>query len=258
MPIDNRAQAAKYYDANPHMPNDLPFYEALIPSPDAHILDLGCGTGRVLLPLANACGYVHGIDRSEAMISICRSKLRGAQIPSTKARVEVGDITHLALGHTFHLIIAPYRVFQNLKTDAEVAGLFSGVRTHLAPEGTCILNVFHPSRDAETLRREWCNETETLSWEVAGEDGRITCHERRPRLDPERLVLYPELIYRAYKGAALTEEAVLRIPMRCYYPEAFEQLIVEHGFRVIKRWGGYAGEPYGKGSELVVQFAAHG
>jgi hypothetical protein len=77
-------------------------------------------------------------------------------------------------------------------------------------------------------------------------------------LDPEKLVLYPELIYRTYKGAVLTEEVVLRIPMRCYYPEAFEQLIVEHGFRVIKRWGGYAGEPYGKGSELVVQFAAHG
>src|SRR6266545_1014894 len=100
MPIDIRAQAAQYYDLNPHMPNDIPFYEALIPSPDAHILELGCGTGRVLLPLATSCGYIHGIDRSEAMVAICRSKLQAAHIPSTKARVEVGDTTHFALSRT--------------------------------------------------------------------------------------------------------------------------------------------------------------
>jgi SAM-dependent methyltransferase len=258
MAIDIRTQAAKYYDAAPRMPDDLPFYKALIPSPDAHVLELGCGTGRVLVLLVGCCGYIHGVDVSEAMVSLCRMKLAAAHIPPTKAGVEVGDITNFHVGRTFHLIIAPYRVFQNLATDAEVDGLFRCVRTHLAPGGTCILNVFHPNRDPETLRREWCTETEMFAWEVAVEEGRVTCHERRPRMDPERLVLYPELIYRRHQGEALMDEAVLKIAMRCYYPAEFAKLIADHGFKVIDQWGGYAGERYGEGPELVVQFATSG
>ena len=71
------------------------------------------------------------------------------------------------------------------------------------------------------------------------------------------MILYPELIYRHYRGEALVDEATLDIAMRCYYPEEFVQLILDNGFRVLRQWGGYAGEPYGRGSELVVQFA-HG
>ena len=73
-------------------------------------------------------------------------------------------------------------------------------------------------------------------------------------MDPERMVLYPELIYRSYRGNDLVEEAVLKIVMRCYYPEEFEELILKHGFKILNRWGGYSGEPYGEGSELVLEF----
>jgi SAM-dependent methyltransferase len=172
--------AAQYYDLNPTIPDDLAFYIALIPSPDASVLELGCGTGRVLLPLVDVCGDVHGIDRSEGMLALCRKKLKAAAIPPAKARVEVGDITDFDLGHTFDLIIAPYRVFQLLDTDAAVGGLFRCVRTHLAPGGTCILNVVHPPQDPERLRQAWCTEAEIFRWEVVVEGGRVTCHERRP------------------------------------------------------------------------------
>ena len=116
------------------------------------------------------------------------------------------------------------------------------------------MNVFRPYGSPETLRREWCTETERLCWEVAVEGGRVTCHDRRPRMDPDKMVLYPELIYRRYQGEALVEEAVLKIAMRCYYQEEFVQLIINQGFRVLRQWGGYEGEPYGQGSELVIQF----
>ena len=42
--------------------------------------------------------------------------------------------------------------------------------------------------------------------------------------------------------------------MGCWYPSELERLVVEHGFRVVERWGGYAGEAWGSGPELVVQF----
>jgi len=75
MKVDIRIEAAKYYDGNPGFPNDIPFYQKLIPSPGASILELGCGTGRVTLPLVPYCKYIHGVDISAAMIAICREKL---------------------------------------------------------------------------------------------------------------------------------------------------------------------------------------
>jgi cyclopropane fatty-acyl-phospholipid synthase-like methyltransferase len=171
MSIDTRARAAQYYDLSPDTPADVPFYRSLIPSPEARILELGCGTGRVLVSLAEGCGYIHGLDLSEAMIAICRRKLEAAGITATKARVEVKDITNFALNQTFDLIIAPYRVLQNLETDAAVTGLFRCVRQHLTPGGSCILNVFHPHSDPERLRREWCTEPGSFNSRLVGEVG---------------------------------------------------------------------------------------
>lgn len=255
MKLDIRSEAATYYDLSPQHPKDIPFYQARIPSPDASVLELGCGAGRVLVPLTASCGYIHGIDLSEAMITVCRRRLGEAGIGPDRALVGVGDITDFALDREFDLITAPFRVLQNLETDRQVDGLLGCVRGHLAPGGTCILNVFNPNRDRETLLREWCTEGERFNWEVPFEGGRVTCHDRSPRMDREKLVLYPELVYRRYEGDDLVHETVLKIAMRCYYPDEFEKLIVDHGFRILHRWGGYAGEPYGEGPELVIQFA---
>ena len=64
----------------------------------------------------------------------------------------------------------------------------------------------------------------------------------------------PELIYRWYELDVLRVTVVEPLVMRCYYPDQFLRLIEGYGFRVIGRWGGYAGEPYGEGPELVAQF----
>ena len=254
MKVDIRIEAAKYYDSNPGFLNDIPFYQKLIPSPDVSILELGCGTGRVILPLVPCCKYIHGVDRSAAMLDICRGKLAKAGISQMKARVEEGDISDFNLGRTFDLIIAPFRVLQNLETDGEVDGLFRCIHRHLAPKGTCILNVFRPYLEPEALRKQWFSTEENLSWEVPVEGGRVVCYDRRARMDVEKLILYPELIYRRYEGETLAEESLLKIVMRCYYPDRFEKLILEHGFIILDRWGGYEGEVYGQGPELVIQF----
>jgi len=253
--IDIRDNSAKYYDLNPHRPDDISFYKSLLTSPDVSVLELGCGTGRVLLPLSESCTYIHGLDLSEAMIELSNKRLLETKIPSNKALAEVGDITNFDLGRTFDLIIAPYRVLQNLETDEQVDGLFSCIHRHLAIGGSCILNAFKPFRDADGLRAEWVNNTENLAWERVIDGQRITCHDKRARMDATNLILYPELIYRTYSEDELKDETVLKVVMRCYYPDQFKRLIVDHGFEIMNTWGGYAEEIYGEGPELVVQFS---
>jgi hypothetical protein len=86
----------------------------------------------------------------------------------------------------------------------------------------------------------------------------VACFDRRTDIDEQRGVLYPDLVYRRYEGDALAEEVVLHLVMRFYYPDEFEALISGHGFQIRNRWGGYGGEAYGAGPELVVQFVAGG
>jgi SAM-dependent methyltransferase len=150
--LDIRAGPARFYDLGPHHPNDVPFYLERLPTPHARVLELGCGTGRVSIPLADRCAFLHGLDLSEAMLQVCRSKLKAAGLGEEKVRVEAADITDFELSDRFDLVIAPFRVMQNLETDEQLAGLFHCIRQHLGEGGRCILNVFHPKRPPETMR----------------------------------------------------------------------------------------------------------
>jgi SAM-dependent methyltransferase len=250
--FDIRSAAAKYYDANPRNPDDIPFYRSRIRGPQSSVLELGCGTGRVLLPLARECAYIHGLDSSEAMLALCREKLRAAAIGPARAAVESADISAFSLGRRFDLVIAPFRVLQNVETDAQIDGVFDSVRAHLAPGGRCILNVFRPFRDAEGMRTQWIA-GEALQWKTEFGRGKLLCYDRRPRMDAERRILYPELIYRYYEGERLVDEAVLKITMRYWYPDEFRDLFRRHGLRITGEWGGYGGETYGEGPELVLE-----
>ena len=165
--MDIRLEAAQYYDLQPG-PDDIPFYENLMSSSTADVLELGCGTGRVLSRLANRCRYIHGIDLSEAMLSIWRQKLQEAGVPKEKACVEVGDITNFCLGRAFDFIIAPFRVIQNLEMNDQVNGLFDCIDKHLAPNGSCILNAFHPW-PIETLRHS-LTRGEKFEWEATSSE----------------------------------------------------------------------------------------
>lgn len=145
-------------------------------------------------------------------------------------------------------------MLQNLETDEEVAGLFRCMRTHLAPGGTCILNVFNLRYpNAEALIDAWSQQVEGLDWEDVTDTRIVTCHVRRGEVRERPLVIYPDLVYRVREGAKLLEEVVFPLAMRCYFPDDFARLFSNHGFDIVERWGGYAGETYGVGPELVIR-----
>jgi SAM-dependent methyltransferase len=261
MPTDPRAAAARYYDLQsaPFAGKDVPFYISLVPSPSSSVLELGCGTGRVLVPLAAHCGYLHGIDHSEAMLEICRKKLQAQGVPEERALVTLGDIGGFELGRKFDLILAAFRVLQNLEEDAQIDGLFRCIRGHLAEGGSCVLNVFRPFAEEAEMRRIWAGKTgEEVERDQPACRGRLIRSVRIARVHPEKFIFYPTLIDRYYEDGRLMDESTMEIAMRCYTPDGFLRLIESHGFRILRKWGGYDGEEYGVGPELVAQFESGG
>ncbi|MEM7415686.1 MAG: class I SAM-dependent methyltransferase [Gemmatimonadota bacterium] len=250
-----RADVARYYDLGRHLPADVPFYLERLGSATDAVLELGCGTGRVSIPLAEACGELRGVDHSVEMLRIARERAEAAGLDRSRVSFSVADIVDVSLDRTFDLIVAPFRVVQNLETDAQLNGLFRSIRRHLAPGGRCILNVFNPRGTKEELIGSWVTAEPEPMWTVPFEDGEVTRYDHRLRLQPDPLVLYPELVYEYAVAGVVVDRAVLRIAMRCYYPDDFVARIEDARFTVTDRWGGYAGEPYGEGPELLVEFS---
>ncbi len=136
---------AEFYDYIPTVTvrRDLDFYLSAARAYGDPILELGCGTGRVLLPLAREGSNVAGLDISGAMLARCRAKLAGEK-DEVRRRVQLqcGDMTDFDLDVTFRLIIIPFRPFQHLLEVEQQLACLRRAHRHLAPGGRLILDVF--------------------------------------------------------------------------------------------------------------------
>ena len=106
------------------------------------MLELGCGTGRLSLPVAKVTDRFVGIDRSAAMLARLQRRLRHARL-NGRAETIRGDIRSLPLRTAagFALVMAPYGMVQSLLRDADLRAAFRSVRTVLAPTGLFVIDL---------------------------------------------------------------------------------------------------------------------
>jgi len=108
------------------------------------ILELGAGTGRVLVPLAAAGHDIVGLDRSPQMFAVAEAKLAQNPAAAAHARLVEGDMTEFDLRQRFAQVIVPARAFQHLIAPAQQRAALRCIRRHLAPGGHLILDLFDP------------------------------------------------------------------------------------------------------------------
>lgn len=145
---DDYAFVAEFYDhVDPYrLREDVAFFVDMAKQSNGLVLEIGCGTGRVLIPTARAGFAIVGLDASSAMLTLCREKL--AQEPQdVQSRVELsqGDMRDFTLGKQFSLVTIPFRPFLHLLTVEDQLACLSCIRRHLMPGGRLILDVFNPS-----------------------------------------------------------------------------------------------------------------
>jgi len=156
---DLYAQSAEFYDAvdSYRARSDVPFFVGYAREANGPVLEIGCGTGRVLVPTAKAGCDITGLDFSEAMLDHCRRKLeREAQDVRRRVKLVQGDMRSFDLEQRFALITIPFRPFQHLLTVEDQLACLACVKRHLAPGGRFILDLFNPSMKAltEEARKE--------------------------------------------------------------------------------------------------------
>lgn len=138
------------YDAfhdpdEPSLAGDLAFYLDMAEEAGGSVLDLGCGTGRVSIPLARAGFEVVGLDLSPFMLGIARKKL-DEEAPSVSARCRFieGNMAAFDIPDRFELVIIPFRSFQMLLSAEDQRSCLESVRRHLVPGGRLVVDLFDP------------------------------------------------------------------------------------------------------------------
>lgn len=97
--MDPRKNTSRFYDIVAHSVDDVPFYlDRMKQLGASDVLELGCGTGRVLLHLAGTCARIVGVDYSREMLDRCDEKIQASGL--TNAQTTLGDITNLQLAET--------------------------------------------------------------------------------------------------------------------------------------------------------------
>ena len=204
----------------------IAFYGGLAAESNGPVLEMGCGTGLVLLPIARAGGIVHGMDFSPAMLREAAAKL-AAEPEEVRARVtlQLGDARSAAATGHFALVIAPGHVISTFCERADQRAFLRNVRRHLAPGGAFCFDAFEPNYDmlAANKGEKWMPLSE-------GSEIRIT-HE--PPFQRQRL----EVRWAGGESACTLH--------RWYTHAELQNLLELEGFRITREWGGFDGRPYG-------------
>ncbi|MGI6207331.1 MAG: class I SAM-dependent methyltransferase [Anaerolineae bacterium] len=244
---DEYATTAEIYD---HFPSyrdrgDVEFFVEEALEADGPVLEVGCGTGRVLLPTARAGKEITGLDSSPSMLAILRRKL--AEEPEdVQRRVSLleGDMRYFRLERRFGLVTIPFRPFQHLiTTDDQIACLLT-IRDHLLPGGKLVLDLFNPS--IPLLAAPPSREAQPVGdWFDLPDGRRVRRFDRIVSRDYFTQVQDIELIYYVQEPDGREERFVHSFPMRYLFRYEAEHLLERCGFRVEALYSDYDRSPYG-------------
>ncbi len=237
---------------------DVSFFVEAAKEADGRVLELGCGTGRVLIPTARAGVEITGLDASRHMLAVCKIRLQeeSAEVQSRVKLVE-GDMRDFSMDRSFSLITIPFRPFQHLTTVEDQLDCLGSIQRHLKPGGRLILDLFNPSLEALTR--------DNLGQEIADEpefsmpDGRkVKRSSKIVSRDHFNQLTKVELIYDVTYRDGREERLIHAFPMRYLYRFEAEHLLARAGFEVENVYADYDKRPYGStypGELLIVAHA---
>ena len=241
------ASVAELYDyVTPYRNRpDVAFFVEAARDAGSPVLELGCGTGRVLIPTARAGIEIVGLDLSPHMLAICGRHL-GDEPESVRNRVQLvqADMRHFELGRRFTLATFPFRPFQHLLTVEDELACLETVHRHLVDGGRLILDLFNPSLDAlatRTLGEEYGEEPE-----FSTPDGRRVIR-RHKTVAHDRLTQVGrfELIHDVTHPDGRRERLVQAFPLRYLFRFEAEHLLVRAGFEIEHLYADYDKGAYG-------------
>lgn len=218
---------------------DIEFFVDYSKKANDKTLELGCGTGRVLIPTAQAGCEITGLDFSPYMLEKCREKL-AEQTKDVQSRVKLiqGNMTKFSIGELYTLITIPFRPFQHLITIEEQKACLNCVRQHLKPNGLFVMDVFHPYVP-RLVDPKYLMEIEVDPKIELPDGGVLRRTTRVAAFHREEQYNDIEIIHYVKYPDGREERLVHAFPMRYFYRYEMEHLLALCGFKIVEFFGDF-------------------
>jgi SAM-dependent methyltransferase len=253
--IDSYEITAKYYDgayAAKQDLVDLPFYLELAEKSPGPILEIACGTGRVLIPIARKGIEIHGVDNSRPMLEILNRNLQ-KEPAEVRAKVTLheGDMRYFRLGKQFPLVIIPFRPMQHMHTVEDQIHALKSAAAHLTGNGILAFDVFYPNFDSintkigeEVPEMEWRSRTDPTAI--------VRRYFRKESVDKINQVFNFTFVYRTFKDDKVIAEETENFYLSFYTYPHLRALFQLTGLEVVEEYGSFAKTPMDNSAEQMI------
>lgn len=224
---------------------DINFYVEAAEANGGPVLEVGCGTGRVLIPTARAGVEIVGIDLSTHMLEICRERLQ-QEPEAVRTRVQLleADMRDFDIGRTFSLATIPFRPFQHLMTVDDQLACLRMINRHLVDGGMLVFDTFNPS--LHSLVRDDLGQELGEEPEFTTPDGRRVIRRHRVvERDLFNQINHVELIYEVTYPDGTQQRLIHAFAMRYLFRFEAEHLLARSGFKVERVYADFEKNPFG-------------
>ena len=244
---------ARFYDDDYRdYTDDIPLVLRTARAAGRAALELGCGTGRVLVPLADAGCQVIGVDRSAALLAIARRKAALHRCAS-RIRLALADMTAFQLAQTeIDFVFVVSNTLMHLATQADQLLALECANRHLRVGGLLLIDLFNPDvaylesiSGIQELADQWedgKSGAQVLKWTIR--------HVDAARQLQETIFIYEEIF-----SDGRVAQTRLAFPLRFWWPDEGVRLLEKAGFAVDELFGHFDGSPYRHDSERLIFIA---
>lgn len=241
-----------YADYDP----DMEFYVEEARNADGPVLELGCGTGRILIPSAEAGATIIGVDSSRAMLDRALHKVN-ALPPDVQRRIGLvkGDMRSFRFDEQFALITIPFRAFLHLLQVSDQIVTLRNIHRHLREDGRLVLNFFDPSMEyivghsgpiGGALHATGESFVDSRSGNLLIEWATVSYNRELQRID--QYFVYDELD----ASGRVVGRLYRNLRLRYIFRWEFEHLLARCGFEVESLYGTFDRRPHlQSGQELI-------
>ena len=223
--------------------DDINFYVEWANRLDKDVLELGCGTGRVSIPIIYTGVNVIGLDYSMPMLKKFKSKLEQEEWDiAERLSIIRGDMTNFRLNKKFGLIILPFRPFQHLISVEDQLNCLKSVRDHLTTDGYFIFDVFNPNPE-RLLSPAFGPVIDIPRFEMS--DGKMLTRTSRVLKShwKDKWNEY-EFLYEIEDLNGIIKKIVQKTTMRYFHVEEIELLLDMAGLKILELYGDFDSSPY--------------
>ena len=250
---DHYADIAPFYDLEfDSFEDDLELYLGYVQIVGGPVLELGCGTGRLLGPIASAGVDITGLDNSDSMINIARRRLESRDSADRITLVQ-GDMRDLSPFYdtAFRLVFVAINSFLHLESRADQIVALAEIRKLLDRDGLLIIDVFNPT--PETLHRMDDRYAFDAEWQL--DSGDTVQRFSHRQIDPVEQLVTTRLFYDVTGTDGQLTRRATSYRMRYVHRFELELLLLHAGFEIEGTYGSYSLDPLDTDSDHLIVVA---